>query len=71
MDIQFIRDVVRRMRADEERSAAFRRAVADEGEAQLNRGEGRYYTAKRPGEIADTARRNLHSGRPIDREVLP
>ncbi len=45
MDIQFIRDVVRRMRADEERSAAFRRAVADEGEAQLNRGEGRYYTA--------------------------
>jgi antitoxin ParD1/3/4 len=36
---EVIRDAIRRMQADEERAAAFRRAVG-EGEAQLNRGEG-------------------------------
>ncbi len=67
---EVIRDAIRRMQADEERAVAFRRAVA-EGEAQLNHGEGRDYTSKRLDELADTARRNLRSGKPIDRDVLP
>ena len=67
---EVIRDAIRRMQADEERATAFRRAVA-EGEAQLNRGEGRDYTPKRLDEIAATARENLRGGKPIDPDVLP
>ena len=67
---EVIRDAIRRMQADEERAAAFRRAVA-EGEAGLDRGEGTEYTAKRLDEITDTARRNLRSDKPIDPDVLP
>jgi antitoxin ParD1/3/4 len=67
---EVIRDAIRRMQADEERAAAFRRAVA-EGEAELDRGEGTDYTAKRLDEITDTARRNLRSDKPIDPDVLP
>jgi len=67
---EVIRDAIRRMQADEERAVAFRRAVA-EGEAQLDRGEGKEYTAKRLDEFAETARRKLRSGGPIDPDVLP
>ncbi len=67
---EVIRDAIRRMQADEERAAAFRRAVA-QGEVQLDRGEGKEYTAKRLDELADTARQNLRSGKPIDPDVLP
>lgn len=67
---EVIRDAIRRMQADEERAAAFRRAVA-EGEAQLDRGQGRDYTPKVLDELADTARRNLRSGKPMDPDVLP
>lgn len=51
---EVIRDAIRRMQADEERATAFRRAVA-EGEAQLDRGEGRDYNGKRLNELAETA----------------
>ncbi len=67
---EVIRDAIRRMQADEERATAFRRAVA-EGEAELDRGEGRDYTAKRLDDITDAARRNLRSDKPIDPDVLP
>ena len=67
---EVIRDAIRRMQADEERATAFRRAVA-EGEAQLERGQGRDFTAKRLDELAETARRKLRSGAPIDPDVLP
>jgi antitoxin ParD1/3/4 len=67
---EVIRDAIRRMQADEERAVAFRHAVA-EGETQLDRGEGRDYSAKRLDELAETARRKLRSGEPIDRDVLP
>jgi antitoxin ParD1/3/4 len=67
---EVIRDAIRRMQADEERAAAFRRAVAL-GEVQLDRGEGREYTAKRLDELAETARQNLRGGKPIDPDVLP
>jgi antitoxin ParD1/3/4 len=64
---EVIRDAIRRMQADEERGTAFRRAVA-EGEAQLDRGQGRDYSAKRLDELAEAARKNLRSGKPIDPE---
>jgi antitoxin ParD1/3/4 len=67
---EVIRDAIRRMQADEERATAFRRAVA-EGEVQLDRGEGRDYSAKRLDELAETARKNLRSGKTIDPDVLP
>jgi antitoxin ParD1/3/4 len=67
---EVIRDAIRRMQADEERATAFRGAVA-EGEAELDLGQGREYTAKRLDELAETARRNLRSGEPIDPDVLP
>ena len=67
---EVIRDAIRRMQADEERAVAFRRAVA-EGEVQLDRGEGKEYPAKRLDELAEAARRKLHSGGPIDPDVLP
>jgi antitoxin ParD1/3/4 len=67
---EVIRDAIRRMQADEERATAFRRAVA-EGEVQLDRGEGRAYSAKRLDELAETARKNLRKGKPIDPDVLP
>jgi antitoxin ParD1/3/4 len=67
---EVIRDAIRRMQADEERAAAFRHAVA-QGEVQLDRGEGKEYTAKRLDELVETARENLRSGKPIDPDVLP
>jgi len=67
---EVIRDAIRRMQADEERAAAFRRAVA-EGQAQLDRGEGTAYSRERMNELADNARKNLGSGKPLDPDVTP
>ncbi len=63
-------DAIRRMRADEGRAAAFRKAVA-EGEAQLDRGEGTEYSRDRMNKLADSARKNLRSGKPIDPDTIP
>jgi antitoxin ParD1/3/4 len=67
---EVIRDAIRRMQAEEERVAAFRRAVA-EGEAQLDRGEGSEYSRELMNKLADTARKNLGGGKPIDPDVVP
>ncbi len=67
---EVIRDAIRRMQTDEERAAAFRRAVAD-GDAQLDRGEGTEYSRELMNKLADTARKNLDSGKPIDPDVIP
>jgi antitoxin ParD1/3/4 len=67
---EVIRDAIRRMQAEEHRIAAFRRAVA-EGEAQLDRGEGTEYSRGRMNKLADTARKNLGRGKPIDPDVIP
>ena len=67
---EVIRDAIRRMQAEDERVAAFRKAVA-EGEAQLDRGEGIEYSRERLNKLADTARKNLRSGEPIDPDVIP
>lgn len=67
---EVIRDAIRRMQADEERVAAFRKAVA-EGDAQLDRGEGTAYSRDVINKLADTARKNIGSGKPIDPDVIP
>ncbi len=67
---EVIRDAIRRMQADEERVAAFRKAVA-EGEAQLDRGEGTEYSRDRMNKLADSAHKNLRSGKPIDPDTIP
>jgi len=67
---EVVRDAIRRMQAEEERSTAFRRAVAA-GEAQLDHGQGRAYTREGLKEIAERARRNLHSSKPPDPDVIP
>jgi antitoxin ParD1/3/4 len=67
---EVIRDAIRRMQSEDERVAAFRQAVA-EGEAQLDRGEGTEYSRELMNKLADTARKNLGSGKPIDPDVVP
>ena|SRR5438067_2398028 len=67
---EVIRDAIRRMQAEEQRVAAFRMAVA-EGEAQLDRGEGTAYSRDLMNKLADTARKNIGSGKPIDPDVVP
>jgi antitoxin ParD1/3/4 len=67
---EVIRDAIRRMQADEQRTTALRKAVGV-GEAQLDRGRGRPYSAKRLRELAETARKNLRRGKPMDPDVLP
>ncbi len=65
-----VSDAVRRMRPDEERAAAFRKAVA-EGEAQLDRGEGTEYSRGRMNKLADSAHKSLRSGKPVDPDTIP
>lgn len=67
---EVIRDAIRPMQAEEQRVAAFRKAVA-EGEAQLDRGEGIEYSRELMNKLADTARKNIGSGKPIDADVTP
>jgi hypothetical protein len=40
------------------------------GEVQLDRGEGKEYIARRRDELAETARQNQRSGKPIDPDAL-
>jgi antitoxin ParD1/3/4 len=67
---EVIRDAIRRMQTEEQRVTAFRKAVA-EGEAQLDRGEGTAYSRDLMNKLADTARKNIGSGKPIDPDVVP
>lgn len=67
---EVIRDAIRRMQAEDERVTAFRKAVA-EGDVQLDRGEGTEYSRELINKLADTARKNLGSGKPIDPDVIP
>jgi antitoxin ParD1/3/4 len=67
---EVIRDAIRRMQAEEEKIVALRKAVA-QGEEQLDRGEGAEYTRERIAKIADNARKNIRSGKPMDPDALP
>lgn len=67
---EVIRDAIRRMQAEEERVAAFRRAIA-EGKAQPDRGEGTAHTRELMNKLADTARKDIGNGKPLDLDVTP
>jgi phenol 2-monooxygenase len=59
-----------RMQSEEDRVLAWRSAV-QKGNAELDRGEGMVYTAQALGDITQAAIHAMHSGQPMDREVLP
>lgn len=65
---EVIRDAIRRMQAEDDRIAAFRKAVA-EGEAELDRGEGVAYNKETLEEITREALDD--NGEPIDSDVCP
>jgi antitoxin ParD1/3/4 len=67
---EVIRDAIRRMQAEESRVAAWHAAIK-QGADQLDRGEGIPYTPDTMNEITQSAIDALHSGRPMDPDVLP
>ncbi|OYY43634.1 MAG: hypothetical protein B7Y56_10395 [Gallionellales bacterium 35-53-114] len=67
---EVIRDAIRRMQAEESRVAAWRLAI-QEGDAQLERGEGVAFTADTLNDITQSAINDMHSSKPISRDVQP
>ena len=67
---EVIRDAIRRMQAEEERISAFRAAVA-KGDAQLDHREGVAYTSELMETMTQAAIKEMHSGKPMDPDVLP
>ena len=67
---EVIRDAVRRMQSEEARTRAWHAAVK-QGDDELDRGEGIAYNAKALSDITDAAMKSMHSGTPIDADVLP
>lgn len=65
---EVIRDAIRRMSAEEVRAAAWRSAIA-KGDAQLDRGEGAFYTPELMENITQSAIAAMHSGQAIDPHV--
>ena len=67
---EVIRDAIRRMQAEESRVAAWHAAIKV-GDDQLNRGEGIPYTPETLKDITQSAIKAMHSGTPMDADVLP
>jgi len=67
---EVIRDALRRMQAEDNRIAAWTAAVKL-GDDQLDRGEGIAYTPAALESITESAVNTLHSGEPMDPDVLP
>lgn len=67
---EVIRDAIRRMQAEESRVAAWRSAI-QEGDAQLERGEGIALTAESLNDITKDATSAMHSSQLMSRDVLP
>ena len=67
---EVIRDAIRRMQAEESRLAAWHAAIR-KGDDQLNRGKGINYTPEALDNITQSAVDAMHSGRPMDPDVLP
>lgn len=67
---EVIRDAIRRMQAEESRITAWRLAI-QEGDAQLERGEGITFTADALNDITQSAISAMHSSQPMSRDVLP
>lgn len=67
---EVIRDAIRRMQVEDSRTAAWHAAVKL-GDDQLNRNEGIAYTPDTLNDITQSAISAMHSGTPIDADVLP
>ena len=67
---EVIRDAIRRMQTEENQRTAWLEAIA-KGEAQLDRGEGIAYSTELMSSITQTALDNMHSGQPLNLDVLP
>lgn len=67
---EVIRDAIRRMQAEESRVAAWQAAIKV-GDDQLKRGEGIAYTPEALNDITQSAISGMHSGTPMDADVLP
>jgi antitoxin ParD1/3/4 len=67
---EVIRDAIRRMQAEESRVAAWQAAIKVGGD-QLNRGEGIAYSPEAMNDITQSAISAMHSGTPMDADVLP
>ena len=64
------RDALRRMQAEDNRIAAWKAAVKM-GDDQLDRGEGIAYTPAALKDITASAISAMHSGKPMNPDVLP
>lgn len=67
---EVIRDAIRRMQAEDGRIAAWQAAI-NEGDVQLARGEGIVYTPETLNDITQSAISAMHSGQPMNPDVLP
>lgn len=67
---EVIRDAIRRMPAEEARLSAWQAAVR-QGADQLERGEGMAYSPAALEDITQSALAAMHSGKPMDADVLP
>ena len=67
---EVIRDAIRRMQAEESRSAAWQAAIR-KGDEQLDRGEGVAYTREALDVMTQSAVDAMQSGQPTDPDVLP
>ncbi len=67
---EVIRDAIRRMQAEESRLLAWQTAIR-KGDEQLDRGEGVTYSPEILNDITRSAVGAMHSGQPIDPDVLP
>lgn len=67
---EVIRDAIRRMQAEDGRIAAWQAAI-NEGDVQLARGEGIAYSPETLNDITQSAISAMHSGQPINPDVLP
>ncbi len=67
---EVIRDAIRRMQAEETRISAWQSAIK-QGVDQLDRGEGIAYSPAVLENITQSAIEAMHSGKPMDADVLP
>jgi antitoxin ParD1/3/4 len=67
---EVIRDAIRRMQGEDERSRAWQVAIA-KGEAELDRGEGVAHTPELMERLTQSAITTMHSDQPINSDILP
>jgi len=67
---EVIRDAIRRMQAEEVRVQAWKAAVKL-GDDELDRGDGTPYDANALTAITQAAIDDMHSGKPMNPDVLP